>query len=293
MPQAHSTRPIPVSAGIGLRVQHMPMLASDADDASLRASWFEIHSENFLNDGGPRMAMLGDIAARYPISCHGVGLSLGSSQGLDAAHLQRLKKLFARINPGLLSEHLAWSVVDGAYLNDLLPLPYTAETLQILSDNVSRAQDAFGQKLLIENPSSYLQFNDSTMPEWDFLNQVVARTDCGLLLDVNNIYVSATNNGFDAERYLAHVPASAVGEIHLAGHAVDGEGEAQVLIDTHNTYTSDAVWALYRAALSRLGPIPTLIEWDADIPAFDVLCSEAAKAQAIMTQFTQVTSDVA
>lgn len=232
--------------------------------------------------------MLADIRQRYPISCHGVGLSLGSAEGLDPSHLRRLKDLFSWVKPALLSEHLSWSVIDGAYLNDLLPLPYTEETLRIVSANVARAQDTFGQRLLIENPSSYLSFAASTMPEWDFLAQLVKATGCGLLLDVNNIYVSASNNAFDAHEYLAHVDMTAVGEIHLAGHSIEDEGEARVLVDTHSTYVCDSVWALYRAAVVRRGPVPTLIEWDMDIPAFEELQAEAARAQTIMDSLSNL-----
>lgn len=289
----HAVSPIPVNAGIGLRLQHMPLLAGDAEDAPLRAAWLELHSENFLNAGGPRLAMLDEIAARYPISCHGVGLSLGSAQGLDPAHLKRLAHLFSRVNPGLISEHLSWSVIDGAYLNDLLPLPYTEETLRVVADNVKQAQDAFGRKILVENPSSYVQFTDSTMPEWVFLSRLVESTDCGLLLDVNNIYVSAVNNGLDADVYLANIPAAAVGEIHLAGHSVDGAGDDQVLIDTHSTYVCDPVWALYAQALRRVGVKPTLMEWDLDVPAFEELQKEAARAQALMNQSVLGASHVA
>ena len=285
--QSFDISPIPATAGIGLRLAHMPGLASESDDAPPSAAWLEIHSETFLNAGGPRLAMLQDVRRRYPLSCHGVGLSVGSAQGVDPAHLQRLKVLFQRVQPALLSEHLSWSVIDGAYLNDLLPLPYTEESLGIVSANVSRAQDTFGQRILIENPSSYLSFVDSVMPEWEFLARLVKNTGCGLLLDVNNIYVSAANNAFSAENYLAQVPADAVGEIHLAGHSIEDDGDARVLIDTHSTYVCDPVWALYRDVIARIGLRPTLIEWDMDIPAFAELQKEAARAQLIMGGFSE------
>lgn len=254
------------------------MLAMDADDARPRAAWLEIHSETFLNAGGARSAMLDDVARRYPISCHGVGLSLGSAQGLDAAHLQRLARLFDRVKPGLVSEHLAWSVVDGTYLNDLLPLPYTHETLDVVASNVARAQDAFGRKILVENPSTYVAFAASTMSEWDFLGALCAKTGCGLLLDINNIYVSGANAGFDPQHYLARVPMEAVGEIHLAGHTIEDD----VHIDTHSKPVCDPVWALYRAVITRAGAVPTLIEWDLDLPPFEDLQKEAARAQEIL-----------
>lgn len=276
------TSPVPAKAGIGLRLDHLPMLAMDDEATPPRAAWLEIHSETFLNAGGARSAMLDDVAARYPLSCHGVGLSLGSAQGLDPAHLQRLKKLFERVKPGLLSEHLSWSVVDGVYLNDLLPLPYTEETLKTVSRNVTQAQDFFGERLLIENPSSYLSFTAAAMPEWEFLSRLTMNTGCGLLLDVNNIYVSSINNAFDATAYISQIPFGAVGEIHLAGHSVEDEGESRVLVDTHSTYVCDPVWALYQAAVDRIGLVPTLIEWDMDIPSFETLQAEAAKAQAVL-----------
>lgn len=270
--------PIPAKAGVGLRLEHLHLLATEDDDAPPRVPWLEIHSETFLAPGGPRAAMLAEVARRYPISCHGVGLSLGSAQGVDAAHLGRLKSLFERVKPSLISEHLAWSVVDGAYLNDLLPLPYTPATLDVVADNVARTQDAFGARVLVENPSTYLTFSASSMHEWEFLARLVDRTGCGLLLDVNNIYVSGRNNAFDPAAYIAAAPMHAVGEIHLAGHS----REDDLLIDTHSTHVCDEVWALYRSAVARTGPVPTLIEWDMDIPAFDVLEHEAGLAQAVM-----------
>jgi uncharacterized protein (UPF0276 family) len=281
-----ATSPIPAAAGVGLRLQHLPELAAAPDDAPPSAAWLEIHSETFLVPGGPRLAMLTDVRRRHPVSCHGVGLSLGSAEGLDAAHLARLSALFDRVKPGLISEHLAWSVVDGVYLNDLLPLPYTERTLAVIAANIARAQDAFGRQILVENPSAYLGFADSTLPEWEFLARLVAATGCGLLLDVNNVYVSALNNGFDAAAYLAGIPAEAVGEIHLAGHSVEDEGEARVLVDTHSTHVCDPVWALYRDVIARIGSRPTLIEWDMDIPAFAELKAEAARAQAVLDAAT-------
>jgi uncharacterized protein (UPF0276 family) len=272
---------IGAAAGIGLRHPHLPALAAEDADARLCVPWVEIHSENFLCDGGPRLAMLDAVAARYPMSCHGVGLSLGSAEGLDAAHLARLKNLFARAKPKLISEHLSWSVTGGVYLNDLLPLPFAPETLSVVARNIDAAQNAFGQKILIENPSTYVTFSATSMSETEFLARLVERTGCGLLLDVNNIYVSACNNGFDATAYISEIPAGAVGEIHLAGHSV---GNDAVLIDTHSTHVCDDVWALYRAAISHVGPRPTLIEWDSDIPELPMLLAEAARAQSIMDQ---------
>jgi hypothetical protein len=278
--------PVPAAAGIGLRSLHLAEIAAEIAAApqlpapQLPALWFEVHSENFLSAGGPRRAALAEIAARAPISCHGVGLSLGSHAGLDRDHLRRLKGLFDWIGPALVSEHLSWSVVDGVYLNDLLPLPMTEEALDVVARNVDHAQSFFGRRILVENPSAYLTFPASAMSEPEFLGRLVDRTGCGLVLDVNNVYVSAANNGFDAAWYLNQVPAAAVGEIHLAGHTVEDEGDAQVLVDTHSARVCDAVWALYEAALARTGPVPTLIEWDLDIPPLAVLLDEAARAQA-------------
>ena len=242
-------------------------------------AWVEIHSENFFAPGGPRIAQLEDVRSHYEISCHGVGLSLGSAQGVDTDHLSTLRGLIDRFEPGLVSEHLSFSVVDDIYVNDLLPLPYTEEALEVVVKNVVFTQDALGQKILIENPSSYLAFVDSVLTEWDFLAELTRRSGCGLLLDVNNIYVSAENNGFDAKTYLDGIPADAVGEIHLAGHAIDGRGEDRLLIDTHGDVVADPVWTLYQEALEKLGPRPTLIEWDTDIPELEVLLAEAYTAQ--------------
>lgn len=273
---------IAAAAGIGLRHVHMPTLAAEADASPLAAPWLEVHSENFLGAGGPRRAMLAAIAARYPVSCHGVGLSLGSADGVDRAHLARLAALFAWVKPVLVSEHLAWSVTGGAYLNDLLPLPYTPQTLDVLVRNVDAAQAAFGRRILVENPSAYLTFPASSLAEADFLNALVARTGCGLLLDVNNVYVTCRNVGGDARRYLDAVDPAAVGEIHLAGHSRRGEGADEVLVDTHSTTVCADVWDLYAHVVDRLGPRPTLIEWDLDVPALPVLLSEARRAQDVL-----------
>ncbi len=277
---------VPVAAGVGLRTPHMAAFAATAPGA-LIAPWIEIHSENFLCDGGPRLAMLDAVAARYPVSCHGVGLSLGSADGLDLDHLARLKRLFARVKPCLVSEHLSWSVTDGVYLNDLLPMPYTAATLAVICRNIDTAQNAFGRRILVENPSGYLRFGESTMTEPEFLSHVVERTGCGLLLDINNVYVSAVNNGFDAAAYLKAIPYDAVGEIHLAGYTEVGAGETRVLIDTHGAKVSDPVWELYATFIRNNGSRPTLIEWDRDLPELPVLLREAAAAQTILDSVTR------
>ena len=271
---------IPPTTGIGLRLAHLADFATENAAGARKTGWLEIHSETFLCDGGPRLAMLDAVAARYPISCHGVGLSLGGADGLDAAHLARLNALFARVKPALVSEHLAWSGVDGTYFNDLLPLPYTEEALVVVAANIAAAQDSFGRRILVENPSAYVAFSGETMSETEFLTRLVDRTGCGLLLDINNVYVSAANTGGDAGAYLRALPAAAIGEIHLAGHtAVNG-----MLIDTHSARVSDAVWSLYADTVARIGPRPTLIEWDRDLPEIAVLLGEAQAAQVILNR---------
>ncbi|MBT6090311.1 MAG: DUF692 domain-containing protein [Rhodospirillaceae bacterium] len=253
----------------------MSTFAAGAADTA----WVEIHSENFFALGGPRLAQLEDVRSHYAISCHGVGLSLGSAQGVDPDHLATLRGLVDRFEPALVSEHLSFSVVDDIYVNDLLPLPYTEEALEVVVRNVGHTQDALGRQILMENPSSYLTFVDSVLTEWDFLTELSQRSGCGLLLDVNNIYVSAQNNGFDTGTYLDGIPGDAVGEIHLAGHAIDGSGEDRLLIDTHGDVVADPVWALYQQTLEKLGPRPTLIEWDTNIPELEILLAEAHTAQ--------------
>jgi hypothetical protein len=270
---------VPAAAGIGLRHPHIPAFLQ----APQPVAWLEVHSENFLADGGPRRQALARLRADYPISCHGVGLSLGSAEGLDADHLKRLRALFDAIEPAQVSEHVAWSVSGGDYLNDLLPLPYTQEALDVLCRNVDRAQTAFARPILVENPSTYLQFAvPDQMDEPDFLAAVVARTGCGLLLDVNNVAVSAANHGFDAHAYLDALPAEAVGEIHVAGHAVAEVDGRRLLIDDHGSRVSMPVWDLLDAALARTGPVPVLVEWDTAVPELPILLDEAAQAQAAL-----------
>jgi hypothetical protein len=268
--------PIPAQAGIGLRHPHVQQFI----DGPPAIDWVEVHSENYLAAGGLRLSSLERIRRDLPLSCHGVGLSLGSADGLDGAHLAALRRLFDRIAPGLVSEHISWSVAGGVYYNDLLPLPLTDEALALFCRNVERAQEAFGRRILVENPSTYLDFAASRIPEPEFIAEIVRRTGCGLLLDVNNIHVSAHNRGFDAETYLAALPAEAVGEIHIAGHAARSIGGETVLIDDHGSRVIPAVWRLLDAALARTGPVPVLVEWDTDIPALDVLLAEAATADA-------------
>jgi len=266
-----ATHRVPAGAGIGLRAAHV----RDVLSMRPRTPWFEVHSENYFADGGPALAALARIRADYPVSLHGVGLSLGSTDPLDGAHLAKLQRLIARVEPSLVSEHLCWSSVDGRHFNDLLPLPYTREALDHVCARVSRVQDVLGRELLVENVSSYLAFADATMPEWEFVAALAHRTGCRLLLDVNNVYVNAVNHGFDPDAYVAALPAAAVAEIHLAGFETTAAG----LVDTHGAPVAQDVWDLYARTLARLGPRPTLIEWDTAIPAFAVLEGEAATAQ--------------
>ena len=275
---AFAADPIPARAGVGLRHSHVYDFISNPPDIG----WVEVHTENYLAAGGPRLRQLERIRCDYPLSCHGVGLSLGSHDGLDRDHLTRIRQLLDRFQPGLVSEHVSWSVTGGVYFNDLLPLPYTEEALQAICRNVEHAQEALGRRILVENPSSYVSFDHSTMAEWEFMAEIVRRTGCGLLLDVNNIHVSAFNHGFEADPYLDAIPLDAVGEIHVAGHFVHHFDERTILIDDHGAPVDDAVWRLFRGALKRLGPMPTLVEWDTNIPALPVLLAEARKAQVLL-----------
>jgi uncharacterized protein (UPF0276 family) len=267
--------PLPARAGIGLRHPHIEEFLG----CPPAIGWAEVHSENYLAGGGLRLSSLEKIRRDLPLSCHGVGLSLGSAEGLDGAHLAALKHLFDRIQPGLVSEHVSWSVSGGVYYNDLLPLPLTEEALGVFCRNVDRAQEAFGRRILVENPSTYLDLADSRIPEPDFIAEIVRRTGCGLLLDVNNIHVSAHNRGFGSDGYLAALPLAAVGEIHIAGHATRRIGGESVLIDDHGSRVTEPVWRLLAAALARTGPVPVLVEWDTDIPALSVLLGEALIAE--------------
>jgi uncharacterized protein (UPF0276 family) len=271
---------IPARAGIGLRAEHYAAVLETRPPVG----WLEVHSENYFGAGGKPLHYLECIRAHYPLSLHGVGLSIGSTDPLDRRHLGKLKALIRRFEPALVSEHLSWSSVDGRYLNDLLPLPYTKEALYHLVARVARVQDVLGRQILIENPSSYLQYVGSTIPEGEFLAELAERTGCGVLLDVNNIYVSARNHGFDAGAYLRAIPRHVVQEIHLAGFTVNRFEDGEILIDTHNRPVYPAVWALYRQAVHRFGRIPTLIEWDTDLPELAVLVDEARRADAILEE---------
>ncbi|NML15432.1 MNIO family bufferin maturase [Azohydromonas caseinilytica] len=269
----------PRCTGIGLRAEHHAALPQ----VQSLPGFVEVHSENYFGRGGPPLHWLRRAREHCALSLHGVALSIGSADPLRRDHLRRLRELIDELQPALVSEHLSWSGVDGVYANDLLPLPHTREALAHVVARVQQVQDALGRQLLLENLSSYLRFDADEMPEWDFVAEVARRSGCGLLLDVNNLYVGARNHGFDPIEYLDALPASAVQEIHLAGftHRRFDDG-SEILIDTHSRHVSEAVWALYREALRRLGPRPTLIEWDADIPPLSTLLDEAARAAALM-----------
>ena len=271
---------IPARAGIGLRAEHyVPVL-----ETRPAIGWLEVHPENYFGDGGKPLYYLEQIRPHYPLSLHGVGLSLGSTDPLNTTHLKQLKALIQRFEPALVSEHLSWGSIDGRYLNDLLPLPYTQEALDHIVARIGQVQDYLGRQILLENPSSYLEFQASTIPEWEFINEMAKRSGCGLLLDVNNIYVSACNHGFDAFNYLQAIPLGPVQEMHLAGFTVNRFEDGQILIDSHNQLICEEVWSLYRQAIQRFGPTPTLIEWDTDLPPLQVLLDEAEHADTTLRE---------
>ena len=281
---SHGQRP--EQAGIGLRLPHLAEVVATHPSVG----WFEIHPENFL--ANPHATeLLVDVAREYPISIHTVGVSVGSAHGLDAAHLERFARFVERLNPFLVSGHLAWSTAHGHYLNDLLPLPYDEETLRLVVDQLARVEDRLGRRLLLENPSTYVGFAHSTMTEVEFLNELVSRTGCRLLCDVSNIFVSGHNMGHDPYAYIDRLPASAVHELHLGGFTQE-EDEAtpgrSVLIDTHADSIHDSVWPLYAHAVRRLGDTPTLIEWDNDIPTLARLVSEAERADGVRSHVLEV-----
>jgi len=267
----------PAAAGIGLRAPHV----HEVIDTRPPTAWLEVHAENYLG-GGPALRSLDQLRPSYPISLHAVGLSLGTADGPNPRHLERLAALIGRVEPVLVSEHLSWSIAGGVYFNHLLPLPYTDESLALLCRNVDQTQIALGRQILIENPSSYLRFRDSPIPEPEFLAELARRTGCGLLCDVNNIYVSAHNLGFDAMVYVDALPRASVGEIHVAGHARNDADGLTILIDDHGSRVSPDVWQLYAHALSRFGPVATLVEWDTDIPTLDTLLAEACVADGLL-----------
>jgi len=270
--------PIPAAAGIGLRGPHHDYFLR----SEVAIPWVEAHSENYFADHSVAAQVLQQIREMYPVSLHCVGLSIGSVDPLNQIHLASLRRLIDRLEPGLVSEHLCWGSVDGAYLNDLIPLPYTEEALDHMVDQVHQVQDYLGRQILIENVSSYLEFASSTIPEWEFLDQLARRSGCGILLDINNIYVSARNHGIVVDDYLNGISPQFVAEMHLAGHSVHRYSDREVVIDTHDSPVCEEVWSLYESAVARFGVVPTLIEWDAQLPPVTVLVAEAVRAQKIM-----------
>lgn len=270
---------LPARPGIGYKPQHFSAILTDPGPVG----WLEIHAENYMGEGGRPLAQLRHLAKRFPISVHGVGLSIGGEGPLDRDHLARLKHLCGWLNPVSFSEHLAWSTHDGAYLNDLLPLPYTQATLARVSDHIDEVQNVLGRRMLLENPSTYVAFAETAMGEVEFLTEIARRTGCGLLLDVNNVYVSGTNQSYDPEKYLDAFPLHLVGEVHLGGHDEDRDDLGRrLLIDSHGAEVVDPVWALYARVIGRAGPKPTLIEWDNDVPDWPVLVAEAGRAARVL-----------
>lgn len=266
-------------AGTSFKPEHLSAIL----EAGPQAGFFEVHAENYMGAGGPPHRALEAIRRDHPLSLHGVCMSIGGPQPLDKAHLARFRSLVARYQPGLVSEHLAWSTHGTSFFNDLLPLPYTEATLRSVCDHIDEVQEAIRRPLLLENPSTYVTFRESTMSETDFIRGIVGRTGCGLLLDINNVFVSAANHGFSALDYLADFPLGHVGEIHLAGHAEQTDDDGNLLlIDSHDGPVSDAVWKLFEIIVARRRPVPTLIEWDSNIPDWPILRAEAAAAQVIL-----------
>ena len=281
---------IPARAGAGFKAEHVDDILSTKADIG----FFEVHAENYMGAGGVPHRQLSEIRDKYPLSLHGVGLSIGGEDPLNIAHLQRLSDLNKRYQPGLFSEHLAWSSHGGAYLNDLLPVPYDEVTLNRVCDHIDQVQEVVGRQMLLENPSTYVAFVQSTMSEVDFVKAVAKRTGCALLLDVNNIYVSATNHEYSPEDYLDAFPVEHVQEVHLAGHAPDeDEAGRPLLIDAHDRKVANAVWVLYERLITKTGAIPTLIEWDDDIPVWSVLLSEAKIAEGILDKLGESTDHAA
>ena len=270
---------LPDTPGVGYKPQHFSDLLADPGSVG----WLEIHAENYMGDGGRPLAQLRHLSERFAISVHGVGLSIGGEGRLDPDHLARLKHLVGWLKPASFSEHLAWSTHDTAFLNDLLPLPYTEATLSRVADHIDEVQEVVGRRMLLENPSSYLAFDESTLAETEFLREVARRTGCGLLLDVNNVFVSATNLGSDPVSYIDAFPLDLVGEIHLAGHDEDHDDHGRpLLIDSHGREVAEPVWTLYEHVIAKGGARPSLIEWDNDVPEWPVLEAEAARAAAIL-----------
>lgn len=277
--------PIAGLAGTSFKHEHLSAIEAEGP----QRGFFEVHAENYMGAGGPPHRILEQIRRDNPVSLHGVCMSIGGPQPLDKAHLERFRSLVGRYEPALVSEHLAWSTHQTTYFNDLLPLPYTQDSLARVCEHIDQVQETIGRPILLENPSTYVTFQESTMGETDFIGSIARRTGCGLLLDVNNVFVSATNHGFSALDYLSDFPLAAVGEIHLAGHAVQSDDEGDLLlIDSHDGPVADAVWKLYDIVIARCGTIPTLIEWDSNIPDWPILRAEAIAAQAILDRYAAI-----
>ncbi|MEM6480282.1 MAG: DUF692 domain-containing protein [Pseudomonadota bacterium] len=272
---------LPDAPGVGYKPQHFDAITSDARPVE----WLEIHAENYMGAGGRPLAQLRHLSEQFAMSVHGVGLSIGGEGPLDADHLARLRKLVGWLRPASFSEHLAWSTHGAEFMNDLLPLPYTKDTLTRVADHIDQVQEVVGARMLLENPSSYLAFAESTWSETDFLEEVARRTGCGLLLDVNNVFISATNLNLDPRAYIDVFPLPRVGEVHLGGHDEDeDEHGAPLLIDSHGQEIADPVWALLDYTLDRMGPRPVLVEWDNNVPSWPVLAEEAARAEAALSR---------
>jgi uncharacterized protein len=275
---AHRT--MPPRAGLGLKAEHYRTILDIRPDVG----FFEVHAENYMGAGGPPHRYLSAISELYPLSLHGVGLSIGGKHALDKKHLARLKKLLQRYRPALFSEHLAWSTHEAGFFHDLLPLPYTNQTLAHVADHIDEVQTTLGRQMLLENPSTYLAFSESSYSETDFIREVVQRSGCGLLLDVSNVFVASTNQQSNPFEYIDAYPLASAQEIHLAGHTQEvGDHGEHVLIDTHNAPVDELVWDLFRYTVRLTGPIPTLIEWDAEVPEFSVLRAEVQRAETIMS----------
>lgn len=284
---APATRaPIPARAGIGLRSQHHAAVLT----ASPAPAWIEAHTENYFHAGGPAVRALERARSLYPLSLHGVGLGLGSVDPLDRGHLASVRRAVQRFEPALVSEHACWGYADGEHFNDLLPLPYTEEAVEHLAVRVREVQDFLGRQILVENLSAYVSFAEAQLSEGEFLAAVVERSGCGLLLDVNNAFVNAANLGLDLEQFFAALPAAAVQEIHLAGHSRRRVGDRELLLDDHGSAVCDEVWALYESALRRFGPVPTLIEWDTDVPPLEALVAEATHANGVLDRVAGMAS---
>ena len=280
--------PSTASVGVGLKSGHKDHVLGHGHDVD----WFEVHAENYMGEGGPLHAFLEAVRSRFPVSIHGVGMSIGGSDDIDREHLGRFAGVIDRYQPHLVSEHLAWSTHQGQFFNDLLAVPYNTDTLACVAAHVDLVQERIGRTILIENPSTYIEFDESEMDEVDFLSELVERTDCGLLLDINNVYVSCVNHGWDASHYLQRFPLSSVGEIHLAGHAeeVDQHGN-RLLIDAHDRAVADAVWDLYRDVTGRIQNVPSLIEWDNNVPEWQVLAQQAEKARIVASSGVSMEAD--